>query len=367
MKLSTPTLRLLIFIGILIGLNFGITAFMSHFIFWSGVFSSTQKTLIWTGIFSIIPLYILTESLKRTLGWARLHVVSSILLGTFSIAVGMALLGTVLQLLGIIGPTSVFPILLSIPILSFIGITTYVKGPKIRTITLQNTPRFSKLETRYTVVHLSDIHLTATTRPEWLHNIVNKVNALKPDFILFTGDLLDVQPEKIPHLISILGQLQASQGKFAVSGNHDFMTGIDAFSSVCHQTGFRVLNNQKFQQNGLVFAGVPDEMAASYGEKGPSLDCLMDLNPDAAPIIFLKHRPTHFKHAAKLGVALQLSGHSHNGQLPPWGLLVKLRYSKYAYGLHRLKNSFIYTSCGTGVWGPPMRLFQRSEIVVFQI
>ena len=159
-----------------------------------------------------------------------------------------------------------------------------------------------------------------------------------------------VDPDRITEKINLLSQLKAKHGKFAVSGNHDFITGIEMFHKVCDALGFRVLDHEFANECGLTFVGVPDEMAASFGEKAPDIAFIKTITTDG-PIVFLKHRPTLFRRAASFGASLQLSGLSHNGQLPPWGLVVALRYSKYAHGLHRFKDSFIYTSSGTGVWG----------------
>lgn len=358
--------RLLIFLSTIITVNTLISAFLFTFISKGMEFPPIGSALIFMGIWSIIPFFILTEVGRRFRGWSQPYVVGAVLLGSFSIAIGIATLGYISIFAGIPEIITVQGFFLLTPLLSFLAIINHLKGPKIIPFDLSKEPIFASIQTPLTLVHITDIHLTHHTRNKWVKNLVSLVNHQKPDFILFTGDLIDVDPILIPEKIKLLSKLKAKHGKFAVSGNHDFMTGISKFYSLCETLGFQVLDHQHVHDSGLTFAGVPDEMASTFGEKSPTIAYLETIQTDN-PIIFLKHRPTLFKSAVAAGAALQLSGHSHKGQLPPWGILVKLRYSKYAHGLHRLKRSLIYTSSGTGVWGPPMRLFRRSEVVVFKL
>jgi predicted MPP superfamily phosphohydrolase len=108
--------------------------------------------------------------------------------------------------------------------------------------------------------------------------------------------------------------------------------------------------------------GIPDDTAASYSLSGPDLEKAMTTIEDNQPIILMSHKPVGFPEAVQKGVSLQLSGHTHRGQILPLNLLVPLAF-KYAYGLYTLDASYIYTTSGTGLWGPPMRIFTNSEIV----
>jgi len=325
------------------------------------------KSFVFAGIWGVMPFFILAQVGRRFWGWPSwVFIASTVLLGSFSIAVAMAVIGYGLIWAGMSAPIvgGVFGV--ATVALSGVSVVTHLRGPKLVSIDLSEAPAFSVLERPLTVVHLTDIHLTSYTRHRWIDTVVTMVNRQNPDFILFTGDLIDVDPDLIPEKIKLLSQLKANYGKFAVSGNHDFMTGISKFYRLCADLGFRVLDHDFARECGVTFVGVPDEMSASFGQKASDIGYLNTIS-SPGPMILLKHRPTLFRRAVSYGVSLQLSGHSHNGQLPPWGILVALRYFKYAYGLHRFKKSFIYTSCGTGVWGPPMRLFGRSEIVVFRL
>ena len=338
------------------------TLFLGSFIRLGWDFSRPEVWMLYGIVGAIFPFFAGAEVGRRVRGWVRPYTFGSILLGSGSIAFGMAFCGYLGIFMG-------FPVLITVRgcmtlagLLIILSLWVHWRGPRVVHLDLSKNVAFSKLSKRYTVVQLSDIHLSHHTRLSWVQNVVKMTQDLNPDFILFTGDFIDVDPSLIPDHIQTLSTLTARYGKFAVSGNHDFMTGISKFNALCEHLGFTVLDNASAQLEGITFVGVPDEMAKRSGVPGPNFDLLKKHAGDS-PVIFLKHRPTRFKEAVLCGANLQLSGHSHRGQLPPWGILVRLRYQKYAYGLHAYKTGHIYTSCGTGVWGPPMRLFGRAEIV----
>ena len=310
---------------------------------------------------TIIPLFIISDFLRRTKQYIIPYTLSTILLGSTSIAFGTTTLGYIARLFG--SPhelTLQFTIGLT-ALLIATALITNARGPKLITIDLSQKKPFSNRKERLTIVHLSDIHLTQHTRINWIHSLVKKVNDLTPDLILFTGDLIDTDPKNIPQHVQELSKLTAHYGKFAVSGNHDVITGIDIFYDLCTTLGFTCLDHNQAHVAGITLLGMPDELIPT------KLLPVSETKAENTPVIFLKHRPTRFKEAVKAGIHLQLSGHSHNGQIPPWGLLVKMRYRQYAYGLHNYKNGHIFTTRGTGIWGPPMRLFGRSEIIKITI
>ncbi len=309
----------------------------------------------------IFPLVIGGEILRRKNVSSIVALIGLFGIGTYSIAFAVFLWAYIAMAIGLNKPIVTVSALIVTLILAFLAWFTHKKGPAVIPVNLEKHPAFASLNESVKIVHLTDIHLTQHTHKSWVQDVVDQTNSLNPDIILFTGDLIDCDPHYIPELTGILKHLKAKHGKFAVSGNHDFMTGIGLFNDLCKQLGFTVLDYQSVTCCGIQFIGQPDEMAPGFGFSIPKLS---DIHlSKTEPVIFLKHRPTDFEKAVKLGVHLQLSGHSHKGQLPPWGSLVKLRYKKYAYGLHHYKNGVIYTSRGTGVWGPPMRLFRQSEIV----
>ena len=150
---------------------------------------------------------------------------------------------------------------------------------------------------------------------------------------------------------------------FAVPGNHEFYSGIENFLNFARMANIQVLRNENVTiADGIQIIGIDDKAGKMISGRDVDLrSAALDCNFNN-PVILLSHRPTNFEESAGIGVDLQLSGHTHAGQIPPMDLIVRLVY-KYPYGLYKYKSAFIYTTCGTGIWGPPMRLFSQSEIV----
>lgn len=215
----------------------------------------------------------------------------------------------------------------------------------------------------FKIVHLSDLHLGMVSREKWLENVMKKVNSLEPDLIVITGDLIDSDINGIEKLLDQLKNLNSRYGVFSVPGNHEFYAGLDRFYDLAEKTGIKILRNEKFVLNEYVeIIGIDDDTSARFQKKNYNPDELFKKIEPQKFTIFLSHKPKYFESAVSAGADLQLSGHTHAGQIPPMDLIVCLTF-KYPYGLYKLKDSFLYTTSGTGVWGPPMRLFSSSEIV----
>jgi hypothetical protein len=215
----------------------------------------------------------------------------------------------------------------------------------------------------FTMVELADLHLERLKSAQWLESIVQKTNSLNPDVIVIVGDLIDEDIRNNQGFMSALKELKSKHGVLAVTGNHEYYAGIPAFLDLCHQLNFTVLRNSNITVvDAITIAGVDDDTGRRFSRGGPDLEKATANRDISGPLILLCHQPRHFQDAVSHGVDLQLSGHVHVGQLPPMDVIVMMVY-KYFYGLHRLGSSFIYTTSGTGTWGPPMRLFSRSEIV----
>jgi len=216
----------------------------------------------------------------------------------------------------------------------------------------------------FTIVHLSDLHLGRLTPDGWLNSVVDKSNTLDPNLILITGDLIDGNMDitNIDKYCEVLNRLESKYGIFAVTGNHEFYSGVNRFMEFAEKAKITVLRNENISvaNNMIEIIGIDDK------DIGPDLEKAVKGCDFGKPVILLSHRPEKFEKAVNLGVDLQLSGHTHAGQIPPLDLIVKLVF-RYPYGLHKNKSSYIYTTSGTGVWGPPMRLFSKSEIVKFTL
>ena len=217
----------------------------------------------------------------------------------------------------------------------------------------------------FRIVQLSDLHLDSYKSPRRISGIVDRVNNLHPDLIVITGDFIDGDITSDQLFCDALKKLKAPQGVMSITGNHEFYAGIEYFMGLSKRLGFDVLRNERRTIAGsLEIVGLDDNEGRRFSGKGPDLDQALSGCDAGKPIVLLRHRPEGFARAVERGVDLQISGHTHAGQIPPMDILVCM-FLKYPYGLYEKKGSHIYTSCGTGYWGPPMRLFSRSEIVEF--
>jgi predicted MPP superfamily phosphohydrolase len=215
----------------------------------------------------------------------------------------------------------------------------------------------------FSIVQLSDLHLHRWTRAAWFDGVVERVNALSPDLIVITGDLIEDDINRCMRFIKALKRLRARNGVVAITGNHEFYIGIGNFQELCRRANITVLRNEMITlDQGLDILGIDDPAGGMFKESVSGLASTLAENKRTRPVVLLLHRPLHFKEAVGMGVDLQLSGHTHAGQIPPMDLIVLLSY-RYPYGLYRHQSSYLYTTCGTGTWGPPMRLFSQSEIV----
>ncbi|MGA1824437.1 MAG: metallophosphoesterase [bacterium] len=216
----------------------------------------------------------------------------------------------------------------------------------------------------FSIVQLSDLHLDRIKSVTWLQSIVDKTNELKPDLIVITGDLLDADCDSIFEKFSPLcSRLNAKYGVIAVTGNHEYYAGINKFLKFAQETKITVLENASLTiADALEIVGINDDTGKRFAQSGANLRLALEACDRSKPIILLSHTPKGFSRAIDMGIDLQLSGHTHAGQLLPFNFIIKWLY-RHAYGLHTENSSFIYTTSGTGTWGPPMRLFSSSEIV----
>ncbi len=218
----------------------------------------------------------------------------------------------------------------------------------------------------YTIVHLSDLHLGHSMPAAQLQRIVSQVNGLNSSLVVITGDVFDRQLCETEDYCRILSQLRAAHGVWAVSGNHDVYNGIDYFYQAMAGAGIGALRNRLVVlENGLQLVGMEDDYGSFEGERRnprSALQAAILRRDSGKPILLLSHRPTRFADAVEQGILLQLSGHTHAGQIPPTDFLVWLLF-RYSHGLYREGNSYMHTSAGTSTWGPRMRLFTPSEIV----
>ena len=217
-----------------------------------------------------------------------------------------------------------------------------------------------------TIVQLSDVHVGPTLGREFIEHIVERANALEPDVVAITGDLVDGSVRRLRDQVAALANLRAKYGVFFVTGNHEYYSGVDSWCAELERLGIRVLRNERVSigTGGASFdlAGVDDYNARRFGRgHGPDLPRALEGRDDSRELVLLAHQPRAIHEAERYGVGLQLSGHTHGGQLFPWNLFVKLQQPVVS-GLARIGRSLIYVSNGTGYWGPPMRLGAPAEV-----
>lgn len=217
----------------------------------------------------------------------------------------------------------------------------------------------------FRLICLSDFHFEPYTQLDFIERVVERVNQLEPDLVCLLGDYVFTQAESMNALVPVLARLTANHGVYAILGNHDLWTNAEMVRSGLEQEGIKVLINQSVALNigdeSLVMAGLDD---AWSGE--PDLLLALSDAPQNAPVILMLHEPDFADEMARhAGVALQLSGHSHGGQvrMPFYGAPFLPRFArKYDQGLYRVGNMWLYVTRGVGVIGPPGRFNCRPEI-----
>jgi predicted MPP superfamily phosphohydrolase len=222
----------------------------------------------------------------------------------------------------------------------------------------------------YRIVQLTDVHVGPTIGEDFIRQLVTKVNALEPDLVAITGDLVDGSVAELGRFVAPLGGLRAKDGVYFVTGNHEYYSGVDEWLAFLSTLGIRVLRNERVAiggDSGFDLAGIDDASAAGYGHgHGSDLPrAVHGRDPDRA-LVLLAHQPKGIDLAERLGVDLQLSGHTHGGQIFPFTYLVKLVYPFIA-GLYRRGRIQVYVSEGTGYWGPPMRVGTAAEITNIEL
>jgi hypothetical protein len=219
----------------------------------------------------------------------------------------------------------------------------------------------------FTIAQVSDVHIGPTIKRDFLRGIVDIVNSLDVDLIAITGDLVDGSVEQLGAHVEPLARLRARHGAWFVTGNHEYYSGAAAWIAELRRLGVHVLLNEHVVLShggaSLLLAGVTDYSAHRFdpAHRSDPQAALAGAPPHLRPRVLLAHQPRTAPAAADAGFDLQLSGHTHGGQFWPWNLFVRLQ-QPFTAGLDRLGSLWVYTSRGSGYWGPPKRLGVPSEI-----
>jgi predicted MPP superfamily phosphohydrolase len=217
------------------------------------------------------------------------------------------------------------------------------------------------------IVQISDVHVGLIVRGERLKRIVEKVKGVSPDILVSTGDLVDGQINKIEGLAEVLKDIKPPYGKYAVTGNHEYYAGLDQALDFTRKAGFALLRGEAAHVAGISIAGVDDATGKQFEQfNGRSEKELLSRLDPAQFRILLKHRPRVNDYSPGL-FDLQLSGHTHRGQIFPFSLITKRYFSNHSGYIRLWNSSHLYVSRGSGTWGPPIRFLSPPEVTVINL
>ncbi|SHO80706.1 putative phosphoesterase [hydrothermal vent metagenome] len=216
----------------------------------------------------------------------------------------------------------------------------------------------------YKIAQISDMHIGGLIDREFVKDSVDIINAQKPDMVVITGDLVDANIDELKDSVDELKNLKSKFGTFFVVGNHEYFHQIENTLLYLKSIGIKVLENSAIKVEDFYIVGVYDVFGYRYGSYIPNIKKATKDIPKNMPTLLLAHQPKYIKFLENFKPSLILSGHTHGGQIWPFGHLVKLDQG-YLRGLHKIdRNRHIYINSGIGFWGPPMRLASTAEITI---
>jgi len=384
------------FISLILAVIFGL-----HYLFYATIIRffvitdpGVRKVILWIMVFlalSFFPSAILLR-LHVNIATKLFYIISSIWLGLFlNLLMALVLIWLVFGVFKIVGYAPDMRLVSLLFFLLAAAVSVHgmwrARHPILKRIEVKIDGLSDQWRNR-TVVHLSDVHLGVINGTGFMKKVAKKVNSVNPDLILITGDLFDGMGGDLPAFIEPLRSLKASRGIFFATGNHEGYLGLKRPLSVIRETNIRILDMEIVELDGLQIIGVP---FPEYHRKDDARHMLTQSGAfDAGkPSILMYHTPTDIGEqntdrssqqsrtywfpdtsmdlAKEMGIDLQLSGHTHKGQIFPFGFLTRSIYKGYDHGLHNDGSFHIYISSGVGTWGPPMRTAGSSEIVVITL
>ncbi len=244
-------------------------------------------------------------------------------------------------------------------------------GPVVRRVPV-TLPGLAPALDGLRIVTFTDGHLSSMNGGRRFERLVEAVNAQRPDVVAIVGDLVDGEVTALREEAAPLADLVSEQGVFFVTGNHEYFVDTTAWLRHLPTLGIQVLRNERVPivRGGASFdlAGIDDRTAAGSGlpGHGADLDAALDGRDDAVPVVLLAHQPWMVDQASAAGVQLQVSGHTHGGQLWPFDYAIRLDQPAVE-GLSRFGDTQLYVSTGAGLWGPPMRIGARPEVAVIEL
>ena len=263
--------------------------------------------------------------------------------------------------------TSNMAILTGTAVLGTYGFTEARRRPRIDEVTIPLAGLPAAFD-GFRIVQFSDLHVGLTIKKPVVEEMVEIIGGLRGDLIAFTGDLVDGSVEWLRDDVAPLRALSARHGVYFVTGNHEYYSGAEEWVAHARELGFDVLMNEhrvlRRQNEGIVLAGVTDYTGGDFLKSHVSdPEAALRGAPAAMPRLLLAHQPRSIDDAARAGVDLQLSGHTHGGQFFPWGAITRMG-QPYLKGTHRHGGTWIHVNTGCAYWGPPLRLGIPPEITV---
>ena len=262
-------------------------------------------------------------------------------------------------------------LMLILPAVISLGANAYgymeAKNPRVEKITIEHAIIPEEIG-KIRIVQISDVHIGVIIREKRLEKIVDEIKKASPDILVSTGDLLDGQMNNLVEPMMLLRSLQPRYGKFAVTGNHEFYAGLHESIAFMQDSGFSILRGQGTTVAGRInIIGMDDPTGLQMGlSRDVAESQILSLFPRENFTLLLKHQPVvditalgHFD--------LQLSGHTHKGQIFPFSLITRLYFPNHSGHFMLPKQSRLYVNRGTGTWGPPIRFLAPAEITVIDL
>ncbi len=238
------------------------------------------------------------------------------------------------------------------------------RGPRVKRVTvpLAKLPRGAH---GFRIAVVSDIHLGPILGRDFTQRVVDTINSTQPDLIAVVGDLVDGSVKNLGPAAQPLAGLRARHGSYFVTGNHEYFSGAAQWVERVRELGLHPLENARTEMSGFDLAGVNDLAGRSEGH-GPDFGRALGDRDRSRAVVLLAHQPIVIHDAVKHGVDLQLSGHTHGGQLFPGNYIAELANPTVA-GLERYGDTQLYVTRGAGAWGPPVRVGAPSDITVVEL
>jgi len=347
-------LHMMLFLIVFLSVYFGINYYSLHRML--GFFSITKN--IWPIALCLTifyPLTAFTDRMFHSLPTRMLYYIGSTWLGFIFMLFFLLLLAEIINIFYNVFSQTIIGWTILILALIVTGFSLFnVSTVSIKEIAIDDFGSEIK------IVQLSDIHVGTIRNSGYLEKIINIVNSIEPDIVVITGDLVDGSGKLTNLTFSQLKKIKSPV--YFSMGNHEYYEGVANVRKLLSENNVGVLQNEFETIKGINIVGMDYSESREYvSEHLPKINFSREL-----PSILLNHVPLGYEAAQKQGIRLQLSGHTHNGQVFPFSLLVKLFFPKNS-GLYDLNGFYLYVSPGTGTWGPPMRLGSRNEITVFNL